>query len=538
MKRRAALILIMLILIFSTIAAIAISKSKPQNGKPVEPAQQGEKREDLPRIFAEEGAEGPKGNWRVAALPDKSQSENPGVPAFLTATRSLTASGRFSNLIVAGVTVKNRGNKATRNIRLKWFLVRANNPTLLVVTGQTATFRAEVGSGENIPVKTPRLNFAKLVKPLLKNGTLEGEFYLKIGVSFIEFEDGSQWEDAGEPNSALRQRPQRIFQEAALDTETRAAYQFRLISYGLSSHSPVQTECQDTLCSTGYPHGESVCTQQGAGGSGYTCHKYSCSTQDGVEYCQCLNVDCQNPCSFTQAQVNECESQPNHVFDEYICQCLDLSGSISPCDPVAKEECLQTERGRWVEADCECIVTTYSPVIIDIAGDGISLTAVVGGVRFDLNNDSQREKLAWTAAGSDDAWLSLDRNGNGTIDNGTELFGNFTPQPSSANPNGFLALAEFDKPLRGGNGDGVISRRDAIFTSLRLWQDTNHNGISEPSELQTLPALGLAKLDLDYKESRRVDQYGNRFKYRAKVRDARDAQVGRWAWDVYLLSAP
>lgn len=179
-----------------------------------------------------------------------------------------------------------------------------------------------------------------------------------------------------------------------------------------------------------------------------------------------------------------------------------------------------------------CMMT---PVLVDVAGDGFDLTDAGGGVAFDFNGDGLRGRVSWTAAGSDDSWFALDRNGNSAIDGGAELFGNATPQTTStARRNGFLALADFDLATNGGNGDGLIDANDAVYTRLRLWRDANHNGFSEPDGLGALAASGVASVSLDYRESRRKDRHGNQFRYRSRLNGG---GAGKWAYDVILLAA-
>jgi hypothetical protein len=169
-----------------------------------------------------------------------------------------------------------------------------------------------------------------------------------------------------------------------------------------------------------------------------------------------------------------------------------------------------------------------SPIIVDIYGDGYHLTSPIDGVNFDVNVNGYKERTAW--ANVDDAFLVLDRNGNGKIDDGRELFGDRTDQPPSSNPNGWSALAVFDV-----NHDNRIDATDPIFSSLRLWIDNNKDGFTRPGELTPLSGFNVTYIDLSIQWSPLLDGNGNEFRYLARV--AANTYPFTWnhvAYDVFL----
>lgn len=193
----------------------------------------------------------------------------------------------------------------------------------------------------------------------------------------------------------------------------------------------------------------------------------------------------------------------------------------------------------WMDCPCDSQSSPQwcaenDPLIVSVKDLRYQLTDRAGGVRFDLGGDGEAEQTAWTDARGDEAFLVLDRNGNGLVDSGIELFGDVTPQHKSAEPNGFLALAMFDDSLSGGNEDDRISADDWIYSSLQLWVDADHDGISDPDEMFWLADVGLEWISLDYKKTGRTDKFGNEFRFMGESGWA-DRNT-RKVWNVFLVA--
>ncbi len=323
---------------------------------------------------------------------------------------------------------------------------------------------------------------------------------------------------------------------------------------GCNSSPGYDCPCERRACVAGPPPCPEPCSGSGYAGcpSGKRCNGQGCCEPcarlcDANGLCLSPAGVCTNGCCdpYTCSTITDCRQQiglgykcVNGVCEQYFCgfgqgYCTD------------QYDC-QIYAGEYCDGLC-CI--NPSPIVIDLEADGYHLTSAEHGVRFDIMGSGRPVQIAWTATGSDDVWLALDRNGNGAIDDGKELFGNATDQPdppSAGNGkgkkdvrNGFAALNVFDQPAAGGNRDGWIDSRDGVFPALRLWRDINHNGVSEAGELSPLSGSSVTAISLDYKESKFTDAFGNQFRYRAKVvREGRGNGRDKWAYDVFLVVAP
>jgi hypothetical protein len=204
-----------------------------------------------------------------------------------------------------------------------------------------------------------------------------------------------------------------------------------------------------------------------------------------------------------------------------------------PTDTCSDEWC-QANMGWYYVIDpgtCQCVKYT-SPLIV-AADNQFDLTSPAEGVTFDLDADGAAELTGWTKANSSDAFLVLDRNHNGLIDDGSELFGNRTPlQNGQKASNGFEALVDLDG---GTSSDGAITPEDASYSQLMLWTDRNHNGVSEPDELSTLAQAGVKAIYTSYQKVGRTDRYGNKLRLKGRVILERNGvEIPRAIYDVYL----
>lgn len=139
------------------------------------------------------------------------------------------------------------------------------------------------------------------------------------------------------------------------------------------------------------------------------------------------------------------------------------------------------------------------PLAVDLGAMGIDLTTLDHGVNFDLDKNGFAEKTAWI--GKEDGFLVFDRNGNGRIDDGGELFGDQVElSDGNTSKSGFEALADLDS-----NKDGVLDEKDKVWNKLQIWTDADQNGISGDNELRSLNDSGIKSISLETTKEENVD---------------------------------
>jgi Ca2+-binding RTX toxin-like protein len=147
---------------------------------------------------------------------------------------------------------------------------------------------------------------------------------------------------------------------------------------------------------------------------------------------------------------------------------------------------------------------TVSPIILDLDGNGVQTEGLNSNVHFDHDGNGFSELTGWVAPG--DGLLVYDKNSNGMIDDGSELFGNNSKLTDGLAENGFRALQAFDS-----NHDGVVDENDVGFEKLQIWKDSNGNGLTDAGELLSMAEAGVKALNVAYDETSFVVKYGNHY---------------------------
>jgi hypothetical protein len=246
----------------------------------------------------------------------------------------------------------------------------------------------------------------------------------------------------------------------------------------------------------------------GGGTGGYTCEEtigHHCNTFDGSgDFGACMAT---NPAGCSQDYLYAWCHRRDPAMANYwgtydYWEWFTYNWVATQCDGTISAINHNNGRFDWACTDSAGNTWTCStPLVLVFDGRPVSFQSAEHG--FSLTADGVHARTDWPSSAT--PWLVMDRNGNGRIDDGSELFGSASPLSSGRTAShGFEALAALDD-----NADGVVDTNDAAWDQLMVWRDEDGNGVSDPGELRRVADVGLLSISLDYRVEPRCDARGN-----------------------------